>query len=807
MAGIYPWFHVMSLLALIALLLAVPTPPAHAATNYYIDCSRTTDGNGSSGSPWNSFIQPNSFTFSPGDSLLLKRTTSCQGMLWPQGSGSSGAAITIGAYGSGSRPIINGGDNAAALKLFEQQYWHIENLEVRGGNPRGISISGNTPDTALNHFRITNVLARDVGGYAEDKGSGLVVLSASGDGQTINDVVIDNVTAYNTQQWAGIAVFGGGGWNGEATARGEGITIRNSTVYNVAGDGIIIYKARNSLIEHNLVYNVGDSNLVKNRGFELGTAADWTTSGTTSIASSGACRNKFSAQAGPGSGLYQSLPVVAGLTYTLGGYGKVSVNGKTGWIGMKVKDSAGTVLMDRNVSFTSQSCRQKKVSLITPANAATIQIYLWSDSNGANLLADDILLHVTPNKLDNYGFETGDFTDWPDDWGNSQVVNTGARTGTYALQISAAGGGRTQPMSGMIGSPWGAEFTLTASGKVAVSSEYGLVGMKIYGSLGTVVDAKLNFNSTGYSDKAAQVIYTPKPGELVTEAYVYVWKASGTGTFTADDIHLTSFIGTPNGLWTWVCDTCTVQFNEGYDTDSPGGDGGVYDIDWGNTNNVVQYNYGHDAGSYCVAVFGAHWTTTGSVVRYNVCSNNGRRAEGARAGDLHFQTWDGGSIAGMAIYNNTFVWNPVVAGTPIVTDGRPGWRPVYTGSEARFIKNNIFYSTVPELVDVTSNINLDHNLYWYTGAASPKWMYNEVNYSAFAAYQAGSGQDPNGLYADPLLNNPTYHGTGMPTTQLTLQNGSPAIDAGIDVGNMGTRDFYGNTIPNGADYDIGAHER
>ena len=51
------------------------------------------------------------------------------------------------------------------------------------------------------------------------------------------------------------------------------------------------------------------------------------------------------------------------------------------------------------------------------------------------------------------------------------------------------------------------------------------------------------------------------------------------------------------------------QGNEAFLTDSPGVDGGAYDIDYGNTKNSVIDNYGHDTQGYCVAVFGAGFVT------------------------------------------------------------------------------------------------------------------------------------------------------------------------------------------------------
>jgi hypothetical protein len=56
-----------------------------------------------------------------------------------------------------------------------------------------------------------------------------------------------------------------------------------------------------------------------------------------------------------------------------------------------------------------------------------------------------------------------------------------------------------------------------------------------------------------------------------------------------------------------------------------------------------------------------------------------------------------------------------------------------------------------------------------------------------------------------MLKDFTYHEVGKPTNAFTLQKGSPAIDAGVDLANMGAIDFLGNPIPIGP-IDIGAYE-
>lgn len=128
-------------------------------------------------------------------------------------------------------------------------------------------------------------------------------------------------------------------------------------------------------------------------------------------------------------------------------------------------------------------------------------------------------------------------------------------------------------------------------------------------------------------------------------------------------------VGTPNGLWTWRCLDCVVRQSESFWADSPGVDGGAFDIDWGNDRNTVEDSYGHDSLSYCIAVFGAaKRITTQSIIRNNVCAGNGRSPRLARHhGEVHLYTWDGGKIDGVLIENNLIEWSPPVP-APAIKD-------------------------------------------------------------------------------------------------------------------------------------------
>jgi hypothetical protein len=489
------------------------------AADYYVDCSLLTEGVGTADAPWNNLATPSALTFVPGDVIALKRGTTCAGMLTPLGSGEPGAPITIGAYGSGVRPVIVAAGRPAALALFNQTHWVIRDLETNGGNPHGIHISGDAAST-LSYFRISNVSVHDVEGVATTKQSGLIEISpARGSATVIDDVVIDGATVFNTEQWKGIHV---GCADGIFPARNPGrIIIRNSRASNIAGDGITIYACSNGLIENNVSYDIG-----------------------------------------------------------------------------------------------------------------------------------------------------------------------------------------------------------TAS---------------------------------------------------------------------------TAAVGTPNAIWTWACADCVVQFNEGFRSHSPARDGGIFDIDWGSSRTTVQYNYGHDADGYCVAIFGA-WglITTNSIVRYNICANNGR-SDPYLQGDIYLKTWDGGSLDGVEIYNNTIYWNPAAPSSALLNRENS-----LVGTAPHFFKNNIIVSSSGSFVSTDHNLTLDHNLYWALDGA-PAWEYGGGWWNSFTSFQSAAAQEVHGLYAHPLLNN-TGDLLDRPLTGFTLRPDSPAIDRGATISSMGGRDFFDVLTPQGTAVDIGASE-
>jgi hypothetical protein len=263
-------------------------------------------------------------------------------------------------------------------------------------------------------------------------------------------------------------------------------------------------------------------------------------------------------------------------------------------------------------------------------------------------------------------------------------------------------------------------------------------------------------------------------------------------------------IGTPVGLWWWSSENMVGQLNESYDNHSPGVDGGGFDIDYGSNNSTMQYNYGHQNSTYCTSVFGYSGATTTNIVRYNICAGDGTVHTYLKSGtvttmpgdsEIYLCTWGGGKLVNTWIYSNTFYINSTGQTAGLVGDC-PGGGDADSGG---IFKDNLVVSAIPNVlgdVSVLNNRTRNYNAYYYTGGT-----FTDPNPEANSLYNQ-----------NPLVNGSGYDGIGRPTTQWTLQSGSPAINRGTNacIGltgcTSGSRDFFGHSVPLGGTFDIGADE-
>ena len=243
-----PKKSVLALLVLGASALVVPGAVAHAAgTAYYVDASAGNDANAGTteAAPWKSLSKINSTSFQAGDRILLRAGRVWTGQLWPKGSGGSGAPITIDSYGSGAKPRVDGAGNVAdAVRLFNQEYWTIRNLEVTNTAPatgtpganlrdlRGIHVSGDNGQT-LDGFTIDAVTVRDVtgevnwiGGSTADNQTGVRFQTGWDASKRTGGIVFDTTVA-NVNAPTGPTIL-------------NAITVTNSVISNTSFAGIVV---------------------------------------------------------------------------------------------------------------------------------------------------------------------------------------------------------------------------------------------------------------------------------------------------------------------------------------------------------------------------------------------------------------------------------------------------------------------------------------------------------------------------------------------------------------------------------------
>jgi cysteine-rich repeat protein len=118
---------------------------------------------------------------------------------------------------------------------------------------------------------------------------------------------------------------------------------------------------------------------------------------------------------------------------------------------------------------------------------------------------------------------------------------------------------------------------------------------------------------------------------------------------------------------------------------------------------------------------------------------------------------------------------------------------VVANAQNRFVTN-----------DYTANTGnvIDHNLYFAAaGEAASAWTWKTAAYFGFAAWKAGSGNDANSSFVDPLLTDPA-------SGDLHLGAGSPAVGAAVSLpgGLAGTLDIDGTPRVSGPAADLGADE-
>ncbi|MHB9028487.1 MAG: right-handed parallel beta-helix repeat-containing protein [Candidatus Latescibacterota bacterium] len=135
---------------------------AALAAIYYVDATGGNDSNNgtSTGTPWRTVAKVNGRTYSPGDQILFMRGRTWNETLVVSSSGASGRHIIYGAYGTGNRPVFNGGNTRAhCVEANNKDYITFSNLDAFDGRTNGFYVHDGDPHDYL----VEDCIARSAG--------------------------------------------------------------------------------------------------------------------------------------------------------------------------------------------------------------------------------------------------------------------------------------------------------------------------------------------------------------------------------------------------------------------------------------------------------------------------------------------------------------------------------------------------------------------------------------------------------------------------------------------------------------------
>ena len=243
------------------------------AQTYYID--QTGGNNRETGTSmdraWKNFSILKKKTFSPGDSILLKRGEKWQKTLFSPKGGTEGKPIIIDAYGTGTLPVIDVQNNYPNAIRVYHSYVTINNIRVENSNRTGINISvrGGLKNIKLNKLKVlnsgTNGIAVFEGGtkleisdcYIEKANNNGIHLGGSPENK-LSDVVIRGCHVKNISDNDGITIH----QDGKGNTAGSNFLIKNNLSEMCGEQGFDITTGENILLLNNKSINNGQGGIL-----------------------------------------------------------------------------------------------------------------------------------------------------------------------------------------------------------------------------------------------------------------------------------------------------------------------------------------------------------------------------------------------------------------------------------------------------------------------------------------------------------------------------------------------------------------
>lgn len=239
--------------------------PAKAAT-YFVDSKNGNDHHAglSIGSAWKTLTKVNGSTLLPGDSVLFRTATQYTGQLKISAIGTPNHLIVFSSFGKGRKPRIDGmGDFKEAVLIYNAAYLKFENFEItnQGARPqanrKGLHLVLDNFGIA-HHIHISNLYVHDVNGSnVKKEGGGAGIHWTNGGGKVksaFDGLLIENCLIERTDR---NGITSSGYWSRENWFPSRNVIVRNNRLNDIGGDGIVPIGCDGALIEHNVLYKVG----------------------------------------------------------------------------------------------------------------------------------------------------------------------------------------------------------------------------------------------------------------------------------------------------------------------------------------------------------------------------------------------------------------------------------------------------------------------------------------------------------------------------------------------------------------------
>ena len=239
---------------LLPVLVSVFLTNAGAAV-YHVDSASGNDSDDghSPAQAWRSLEKANAVVLKPGDKLLFKAGGRWSGQLKPRGAGNNSALVSIGRYGEGSLPRIDGeGKFLDTVLLKNIPFLEVADLEITNQGPTtapwrtGVNLVADGVGK-LERVYLKRLFVHDVNGDMRKSHEGCgIFFEAKGKDTYFDGLLIEQCRVERADR-NGICQRGTG------KARSLRVIIRGNTLEDIGGDGIKLWGSDGGLIERNVV--------------------------------------------------------------------------------------------------------------------------------------------------------------------------------------------------------------------------------------------------------------------------------------------------------------------------------------------------------------------------------------------------------------------------------------------------------------------------------------------------------------------------------------------------------------------------